>query len=130
MHKQAMIYYSFELHRINLLALGGNALFIALHIPQAKYFYDGLAQTVSNLSSQFAIIFFVGDCADYKKNPRRNLIFDQSVPIKQAMTDFLKHYHGYYFSWEKYSTPFGTTHLRSPKAIFWVFLPVCSLTAE
>ena len=90
--------YARGLHPINVLALTGNAFFIGLHVLQSKLFYDGLAQTVSVWSSQFAVIFLLVIVL-IMENPRRGLFFGKRVPIKQTVITCLKRYHGYYFSW-------------------------------
>ncbi len=95
---QGTITYVSGLNRINVLALGGNAAFIGLHIVQTKLFYDGLAQTVSVWSSQFAVIFMLVIIM-IMENPRRGLLFGKRVPIKQAVVTCFRRYHGYYFSW-------------------------------
>jgi hypothetical protein len=40
------------LHKLNIIALGMNAVFILLHLFQTQIWYDGLAQDVSIWSSQ------------------------------------------------------------------------------
>ena len=98
LHGQQGMGYTSGLHPINVLALLGNAFFIGLHILQTKLFYDGLAQTVSVWSSQFAVIFLLVIVL-IMENPRRGLFFGKRVPIKQTVVTCLKRYHGYYFSW-------------------------------
>lgn len=95
---QGSIGYTSGLNRINVLALAGNAAFIGLHIVQTKFFYDGLAQTVSVWSSQFAVIFMLVVIM-IMENPRRGLLFGKRMPIKQMVVTCFRRYHGYYFSW-------------------------------
>lgn len=51
--------YSTQLHTVNYLALGLNALFILLRILQTQLWYDGLAQDVSIWSSQISVIILL-----------------------------------------------------------------------
>ncbi|MEX0827888.1 MAG: hypothetical protein WD005_02945 [Haliea sp.] len=90
--------YRHGLHPINLYALMFNALFVLLHIVQTKIWYDGTAQSVSVLISQFSVIFLLVVVL-IMENPRRGMFFGKKVPIKQQVVRFLRKYHGYYFSW-------------------------------
>ena len=51
--------YTTALHPVNVAALGLNLTFVLLHIAQTKFFYDGLAQDTSVMSSQFSVIALV-----------------------------------------------------------------------
>ena len=90
--------YKAGLHPINLLALAGNGFFILLHIAQTKLWYDGLAQTVSNFSAQMSVIFMLVIIL-IMETPRRGLFFGRKVPLGKTAIEFLRRYHGYYFSW-------------------------------
>ncbi len=90
--------YSGGLHPINVVGLLGNVFFILLHVLQTKIWYDGLAQTVSVLSSQFSVIFLLVMVL-IMESPRRGLFFGRKVPISQLVITCLRRYHGYYFSW-------------------------------
>ena len=90
--------YSSNLHTINIVALGGNALFIFLHVLQTYFFYDGLAQDVSIFSSQFSVIFLLVFIL-IMENPRRGMFFGKKIPVKKRITKVIRKYHGYYFSW-------------------------------
>jgi hypothetical protein len=87
-----------SLHRVNLLALGMNALFIGLHYIQTHVWYDGLAQDVSIWSSQWSVILMLVWIM-LMENNRRGVIFGKKLPIGKAVIEFARKYHGYYFAW-------------------------------
>jgi hypothetical protein len=90
--------YSSTLHPINVVAIGFNLLFVGLHIMQTRYFYDGLAQDTSVLSSQFSVIFLLVFVL-MMENSRRGLFFGHKIDFIERPVGFLRRYHGYYFSW-------------------------------
>jgi hypothetical protein len=90
--------YTRVLHPVNLLALGFNLLFVLLHILQTRFFYDGLAQDTSVLSSQFSVIFMLVFIL-IMENRRRGLLFGYKFAFMEPAGGFLRRYHGYYFSW-------------------------------
>jgi len=90
--------YGSGLHRVNLLALGANALFILLHVLQTHVTYDGLAQDVSIWSSQGAVIVMLVWILMIE-NPRRGLFFGAKLPMGSEFKRFVRRYHGYFFAW-------------------------------
>ena len=86
------------LHPINIIALGFNLLFVALHIAQTRFFYDGLAQDTSVYSSQFSVIFMLVFIL-IMENRRRGLLFGYRIGFMEPAGGFLRRYHGFYFSW-------------------------------
>jgi hypothetical protein len=90
--------YTSGLHRINVIALGLNALFIFLHLLQTHFFYDGLAQDVSIFSSQGSVIVLLVMVL-IMENKRRGMFFGKKAPLSSEVVDFLKKHHGYFFSW-------------------------------
>ena len=90
--------YTRGLHRINRWALGVNALFVALHIAQTKWTYDGLGQDMSVWSSQFSVIFMLVFIL-IMETQRRGLLFGHKIGWFAEPGRFLRRYHGYYFSW-------------------------------
>jgi hypothetical protein len=86
------------LHRVNVVALGVNALFIVLHFVQTHVWYDGLAQDVSIWSSQWSVILMLVWIM-LMENNRRGVIFGKRLPIGKAIIEFARKYHGYYFAW-------------------------------
>jgi hypothetical protein len=90
--------YTTGLHRVNLLALGANAVFILLHFGQTHLLYDGLAQDVSIWSSQISVIILLVWVL-LMENSRRGLFFGKKAPISSQISSFARKYHGYYFAW-------------------------------
>ncbi len=90
--------YTNGLHPVNIWALGANAVFIGLHLLQTHLFYDGLAQDVSIFSSQGSVIVLLV-LVLIMENPRRGVFFGAKAPLARSGVDFIKKYHGYFFSW-------------------------------
>ena len=90
--------YTTNLHKVNLYALGVNAIFITWHFVQTHLWYDGLAQDVSIFSSQGSVIVLLVWIM-LMENPRRGLFFGKKVPISQQVIRFARKYHGYFFAW-------------------------------
>ena len=91
-------HYTAGLHRVNIIALAANLGFIVLHMLQTQLFYDGLAQDVSIYSSQGSVILLLVVVLAME-NRRRGLFLGKPMPISKRVTDFLRRYHGYLFSW-------------------------------
>lgn len=89
--------YTATLRPINLLALGLNAAFIALHYVQTYVFYDAIAQDIPSWTAQYAVIMMLVIILALE-NKRRGLFFGRKVRFKPAFYDFLRRYHGYIFS--------------------------------
>jgi hypothetical protein len=86
------------LHRVNVIALGVNALFIVLHYIQTHVWYDALAQDTSIWASQWSVILLLV-WVMLMENNRRGVIFGKKLPIGKAVIEFARKYHGYYFAW-------------------------------
>ena len=86
------------LHRINVIALAGNAFFILLHFVQTHIWYDGLAQDVSIWSSQGSVILMLVMIL-IMENRRRGLFFGKKVPLPKRAMEWVRRYHGYVFAW-------------------------------
>jgi hypothetical protein len=96
--QKSKLKYTTHLHKVNIIALGINALFIGLHFAQTHIWYDGLAQDVSIFSSQGSVIVLLV-WVMLMENPRRGLFFGKKVPIAKQVTRFARKYHGYFFAW-------------------------------
>jgi len=96
--QKSQLKYSTSLHKVNLWALGVNALFITLHFVQTHIWYDGLAQDVSIFSSQGSVIVLLV-WVILMENPRRGIFFGKKMPISKAIIQFARKYHGYFFAW-------------------------------
>jgi hypothetical protein len=90
--------YTTGLHRVNILALGVNALFALVHLLQTHIWYDGLAQDVSIFSSQGSVIVLLVWIL-LMENNRRGLFFGKKAPISKEIVRFAREYHGYFFAW-------------------------------
>lgn len=90
--------YTDGLHRVNIIAFAVNLLFIVAHFWQTHIFYDGLAQDVSNWSSQNSVILLLVMVLIIE-NQRRGMFFGKPVPLKTEVVELIRHYHGYVFSW-------------------------------
>lgn len=86
------------LKTVNVVAIGANLGFIALHEIQTQVFYDGLAQDVSIFSSQGSVVLLLVAVL-LMENRRRGLIAGKPAPIPAVVIDFVRRYHGYLFSW-------------------------------
>lgn len=96
--QKSKLKYSTQLHKVNIIALGVNALFIGLHFLQTHIWYDGLAQDVSIFSSQGSVIVLLV-WVMLMENQRRGLFFGKKVPISKQVIRFARKYHGYFFAW-------------------------------
>ena len=90
--------YTTGLHRVNVFALGVNALFLFLHLLQTQVWYDGLAQDVSIFTSQGSVIVMLVWIL-LMENSRRGLFFGKKAPIGQSIVQAARKYHGYVFAW-------------------------------
>jgi len=90
--------YTSGLHGINIAALITNAVFITLHLVQTQIWYDGLAQDVSEFTSQASVTLVLAGIL-MMENQRRGLAFGYKVPWVTTASRTLRKYHGYYFSW-------------------------------
>lgn len=86
------------LKTVNVLAIGANLAFIALHEAQTHVFYDGLAQDVSIFSSQGSVVLLLVAVL-LMENHRRGMVAGKPAPIPAVVADFARRYHGYLFSW-------------------------------
>ncbi|WP_211288648.1 hypothetical protein [Actinophytocola xinjiangensis] len=90
--------YTGGLKRYNLISLAANLGFVLLHLAQTQLFYDGLAQDVSIFSSQGSVVLLLVVVL-LMENRRRGLFAGRRAPIPATVTDVLRRYHGYLFSW-------------------------------
>lgn len=90
--------YTKGLHRFNVLALGANALFIALHFVQTQVWYDGLAQDVHETTAQWSVILLLMAVV-VMESQRRGLVFGVRSGFVAEAGPFFRRYHGYYFAW-------------------------------
>ncbi len=90
--------YTSGLHKINVIALFGNATFILLHFVQTQIWYDGLAQNTSLLSAEASVVLLLVVVL-VMENRRRGLFFGKRIPISKTVIELCRRYHGYLFAW-------------------------------
>lgn len=90
--------YTTGLHRVNVVALVGNAAFVIWHLFQTAFWYDGLAQDVSIWSSQWSVIIMLVLIL-HMENQRRGIFFGKKIKFLSETGRFVRKYHGYIFSW-------------------------------
>lgn len=112
--------YTNGLHRVNVLALAANAVFITLHLVQTHVWYDGLAQDVSIFSSQGSVIVLLVWVL-LMENNRRGLFFGKKAPISKEVIRFAKEYHGYFFAWATIYTFWYHPMVNTPGHLVGVF---------
>jgi hypothetical protein len=65
---------------------------------QTRFWYDGLAQDVSEFTSQASVTLMLVVIL-IMENDRRGLFFGAKAPVPASVGRTLRKYHGYYFSW-------------------------------
>ena len=75
-----------------------NLFFVVMHFIQTHLFYDGLASTVPEVTSQGSVIMMLV-CIYILEMPRRGIIFNsapkRNTDFFKAFTQFAKKHHGY-----------------------------------
>jgi hypothetical protein len=90
--------YGGNLRWFNMAMLAVNAAFVVLHIVQTQLFYDGLAQSVPELTALGSVALMLIVIL-ILETPRRGLIFGRKVKFPQRFMQIIRQYHGYLFSW-------------------------------
>lgn len=84
--------------KLNSLAMGLNLAFVALHLVQTYFWYDGLAQDVPIWTSQGSVIAMLMIIL-YMEIPYRGLLWGRRFNPPEAMLSFLRRFHGIYIAW-------------------------------
>ncbi len=84
--------------RLNIAALVVNGSFMFLHLLQTHLFYDGLAQYVPIWTSQYSVIGMLSIIIVLLA-PVRGIFWGRKLRIQDAITGFVRKYHGFYVSW-------------------------------
>ena len=73
-------------------------IFGLLHVLQTQFFYDGLAQSVPEITAlgSVAVMLMI---IIILETPRRGLIFGYKFKFKQGFIHIVRKYHGYIFTW-------------------------------
>jgi hypothetical protein len=78
--------------------LGMQVGFVALHLAQTHWTYDGLAQDVSIWSSLASVAVLLVWVL-LLENGRRGMAFGRPMPLPKGVGQAAVKYHGYYFAW-------------------------------
>ena len=84
--------------KYNFWLLVVNTVFIALHLVQTTFFYDGLAQFVPVMSSQGSVIVMLVMIL-ILLNHRRGLFFGKKVKLPGKGVALVYKFHGYFIAW-------------------------------
>lgn len=90
--------YGNQFQWFNWSMVAVNIIFTILHILQTRFFYDGLAQDVPELSALGSVALMLIVIL-ILETPRRGLIFGKKVKFQQRFMQIIRQYHGYLFSW-------------------------------
>jgi hypothetical protein len=87
-----------DLRWFNWAMIGVNIAFGLLHVIQTQYFYDGLAQSVPEITAlgSVAVMLMI---IIILETPRRGLIFGYKFKFKDGFMHIVRKYHGYIFTW-------------------------------
>jgi hypothetical protein len=87
-----------NVRRFNAMVLGVNLLFVALHLVQTYFWYDGLAQDVPIWTSQGSVIVMLVLIL-FLEIPRRGLFWGKAFRPPRRIYDFVRRWHGIYIAW-------------------------------
>ena len=90
--------YGNDLRWFNWAMIGVNVIFGLLHVVQTQFFFDGLAQSVPEitaLGSVAVMLMFI----IILETPRRGLIFGYKFKFKENFMYIVRKYHSYFFTW-------------------------------
>jgi hypothetical protein len=90
--------YGNDLRWFNWWMIGVNIVFGLLHVVQTQYFYDGLAQSVPEITAlgSVAVMLMI---IIILETPRRGLIFGRKFKFKDGFMYIVRKYHSYIFTW-------------------------------
>ena len=90
--------YGNDLRWFNGGMIAVNIIFGFLHIAQTQFFYDGLAQTVPEITAlgSVAVMLMI---IIILETPRRGLIFGYKFKFKEGFMYIVRKYHSYFFTW-------------------------------
>ncbi|MBL8994105.1 MAG: hypothetical protein JNM63_12240 [Spirochaetia bacterium] len=90
--------FSSELRWFNWSLIGVNVGFAILHILQTRYWYDGLAADVPEITALGSVALMLMVILIFE-TPRRGLILGKKFAFREGFVKIIKQYHGYLFSW-------------------------------
>jgi uncharacterized membrane protein YhdT len=90
--------FSNNLRWFNWAMIMTNLVFVAVHILQTQFFYDGLAQDVPEITALGSVAVMLMIIILFE-TPRRGLIFGKKFRFKDGFMHIARKYHGYFFAW-------------------------------
>ena len=90
--------YGNDLRWFNWAMIATTIVFSLLHVVQTHYFYDGLAQSVPEISAlgSVAVMLMI---IIILETPRRGLIFGYKFKFRDSFMYIVRKYHSYIFTW-------------------------------
>lgn len=90
--------YANNLRWFNWAMIGITIFFSLLHVVQTQYFYDGLAQSVPEITAlgSVAVMLII---IIILETPRRGLILGHKFKFKEGFIYIVRKYHSYFFTW-------------------------------
>ena len=90
--------YGNNLRWFNWAMIATTVVFSLLHIIQTHYFYDGLAQSVPEITALGSVAVMLMIIITLE-TPRRGLIFGYKFKFKDGFMYIVRKYHSYIFTW-------------------------------
>lgn len=90
--------YTTQFRWFNWAMVGVNLGGFVLHWIQTQIWYDGLAISVPEVTSQGSVVLMLVFIL-IMEIPRRGLFFGKKVPFHRQFIQVVRRYHGYLFSW-------------------------------
>lgn len=90
--------FSSELRWFNWALAATNIVFVVLHILQTRFFYDGLAQDVPEVTALGSVAIMLIVIIVFE-SPRRGLILESKFRFRDGFVHIMRKYHGYFFAW-------------------------------
>lgn len=90
--------YGNNLRWFNWWMIAVNIVFGLLHVVQTQFFYDGLAQSVPEITAlgSVAVMLMI---IIILETPRRGLIFGKKFKFKSGFMHIIRKYHSYFLTW-------------------------------
>jgi len=90
--------YGNDLRWFNWAMIATTIAFALLHVVQTQYFYDGLAQSVPEITAlgSVAVMLMI---IIILETPRRGLVFGYKFKFKDGFMYIVRKYHSYIFTW-------------------------------
>ena len=90
--------YGNNLRWFNWTMIAINIIFALVHVLQTRFFYDGLAQSVPEITALGSVavmlVFII-----ILETPRRGMILGKKFKFKEGFIYIVRKYHSYFFTW-------------------------------